>query len=136
MSLPVITLTNANTVGQLIFNVNRIKTLSANGSHTVSNTQFQSALANTNAYIGTKSDTATLTASYVANAAFQSALANTNSYINTVATSGVSNGYLTSTYTSNTTFQSALANTNAYIAATAASGLTTGKAIAMSIVFG
>ena len=60
----------------------------------VSNSTFQSALANTNAYIATKVNTTT----------FNSALANTNSYIATTAA----------------TERSSLANTNAYIAATAA----------------
>jgi len=60
----------------------------------VSNSTFQSALANTNTYIATKVNTTT----------FNSALANTNSYIATTAA----------------TERSSLANTNAYIAATAA----------------
>lgn len=60
----------------------------------VSNSTFQSALANTNAYIATKVNTTT----------FNSALANTNSYIATTAA----------------TERSSLANTNVYIAATAA----------------
>ena len=58
------------------------------------------------------------TGTLATNAAFQSALANTNAYIASVAASGgeVANAYLTSTFTTNTVFQSALANTNAYIA--------------------
>jgi hypothetical protein len=91
MSLPISTLTGANTIAQLIYNVNRIKTLAANTASTVANSTFQAALANTNAYIATKVNTTT----------FQAALANTNSYI--------------ATKTSTTTFNSALANTNTYI---------------------
>jgi hypothetical protein len=58
-----------------------------------------------------------VTGSYVTNTAFQSALANTNAYIAFVLENAgeVSNAYLTSTFTTNTAFQSALANTNAYI---------------------
>ena len=58
------------------------------------------------------------TGTLATNAAFQSALANTNAYIASVAASGgeVANSYLTSTFTTNTAFQSALANTNSYIA--------------------
>ena len=52
----------------------------------------------------------------VTNTAFQSALANTNAYIATKGVGDVANSYLTSTYVTNTVFQSALANTNAYIA--------------------
>jgi hypothetical protein len=71
MSLPIATLTGANTIAQLIYNVNRIKTLAANTASTVANSTFQSALSNTNSYIATKVNTTT----------FNSALANTNSYI-------------------------------------------------------
>jgi hypothetical protein len=92
MSLPISTLTGANTIAQLIYNVNQIKTLAANTASTVANSTFQSALANTNSYIATKVNTTT----------FQSTLANTNSYI--------------ATKVNTTTFNSALANTNAYIA--------------------
>ena len=76
-------------------------------------------------------------ATYTTNTAFQSALANTNAYIASVAANAgdVSNSYLTSTYVSNTTFQSFVANTNAYIASSGG-GISTGKAIAMAIVFG
>lgn len=62
--------------------------------------------------------------SYVANADFQTALANTNAWIASVESGGspglVSNSFLTSTYTANADFQAALANTNAYIAYVAA----------------
>jgi hypothetical protein len=75
MSLPISTLTGSNTIAQLIYNVNRIKTLAANTASTVANSTFQSALANTNSYIATKVNTTT----------FNSALANTNSYIATKA---------------------------------------------------
>ena len=63
------------------------------------------------------------TGTLATNTAFQSALANTNAYIASVAASGgeVANAYLTSTFTTNTVFQSALANTNAYIASSAGS---------------
>ena len=92
MSLPISTLTGANTIAQLIYNVNRIKTLAANTTSTVANSTFQAALANTNSYIATKVNTTT----------FQSTLANTNAYI--------------ATKVNTTTFNSALANTNSYIA--------------------
>jgi hypothetical protein len=69
-----------------------INTEAANNAWAVSNTVFQSALANTNSYIATKVNTTT----------FNSALANTNAYI--------------ATKVNTTTFNSALANTNAYIA--------------------
>lgn len=66
------------------------------------NAVFQSALANTNAYIASVDSTRA------------SDLANTNAYIAYVAANAgeVSNAYLSSTYTTNTAFQSALANTN------------------------
>jgi hypothetical protein len=57
MSLPISTLTGSNTIAQLIYNVNRIKTLAANTASTVANSTFQSALANTNAYIAMKANT-------------------------------------------------------------------------------
>ena len=69
-----------------------INTEAANNAWAVSNTVFQSALANTNSYIATKVNTTT----------FNSALANTNAYI--------------ATKVNTSTFNSALANTNAYIA--------------------
>jgi hypothetical protein len=92
MSLPIATLTGANTIAQLIYNVNQIKTFAANTVGIVANSTFQSTLANTNSYIATKTSTTT----------FNSALANTNTYINTKVNT--------------TTFNSALANTNSYIA--------------------
>ena len=102
----------------------------------VTNTVFQSALANTNSYIATKTDDTTVlatntalrtlisdriqvanvTGTYVTNTVFQSALANTNARFAGLGTGDVSNSYLTSTFTTNTVFQSALANTNAFIA--------------------
>jgi len=91
MSLNLSALTGANTVNQLVYDINQIKILAANTSATVSNTVFQSTLANTNSYIATKVNTTT----------FNSALANTNSYI--------------ATKVNTTTFNSALANTNSYI---------------------
>jgi hypothetical protein len=57
MSLPISTLTGANTIAQLIYNVNRIKTLAANTASTVANSTFQAALANTNSYIAMKANT-------------------------------------------------------------------------------
>jgi hypothetical protein len=57
MSLPISTLTGANTISQLIYNVNRIKTLAANTASTVANSTFQAALANTNSYIAMKANT-------------------------------------------------------------------------------
>jgi hypothetical protein len=92
MSLPIATLTGANTIAQLIYNVNQIKTFAANTVGIVANSTFQSTLANTNSYIATKTSTTT----------FNSALANTNTYI--------------ATKVNTTTFNSALANTNSYIA--------------------
>ena len=67
----------------------------------VSNSTFQSALANTNAYIATKVNTTT----------FNSALANTNSYIATTAATERSSLANTNSY-----IAAVLANTNAYIA--------------------
>jgi hypothetical protein len=111
MSLPIATLTGANTIAQLIYNVNQIKTLAANTTLTgayVANTVFQSALANTNAYIATKTDITD----------FNLALANTNAYINNKLDSAThyaalanTNAYI-STKTNTTDFNSALANTN------------------------
>jgi hypothetical protein len=99
----------------------------------VSNTAFQSFVANTNSYIAYVSatersalaNTNTYIATKVDTSTFNSALANTNSYIAYVAANAgeVSNSYLTSTYTSNTAFQSFVANTNAAIAASAGGGL-------------
>lgn len=105
----------------------------------VTNTSFQSALANTNAYIATKTDDSTalatntalrtlindrmqvanVTSTYVTNTTFQSTLANTNAYIAYVAANAgeVSNAYLTSTFTTNSAFQAYVANTNARFAA-------------------
>jgi hypothetical protein len=57
MSLPISTLTGSNTIAQLIYNVNQIKTLAANTASTVANSTFQSALANTNSYIAMKANT-------------------------------------------------------------------------------
>jgi hypothetical protein len=54
MSLPIPALTGANTISQLVADVNTIKLLAANNSIVgayVANTVFQSALANTNAYL-------------------------------------------------------------------------------------
>ena len=85
----------------------------------VSNSTFQSALANTNAYIATKVNTTT----------FNSVLANTNSYIASVSSTVTSNRNTAKSELANTnsyiattaaTERSSLANTNAYIAATAA----------------
>ena len=98
MSLPIVTLTGANTIAQLIYNINRIKTLAANTASTVANSTFQATLANTNSYIATKVNTTT----------FNSALANTNLAI---------------------TDRLQVANATLQFAST-------GKAIAMSIVFG
>ena len=112
MSLPISTLTGANTIAQLIYNVNRIKTLAANTASIVANSTFQSALANTNSYIATKVNTTT----------FNSALANTNSYIATKVNTTTFNSALANTNSyiatkvNTTTFNSALANTNSYIA--------------------
>ena len=47
MALPIPPLTGANTVNQTVYDINLIKTLAANTSHTVSNTDFQTK-ANTN----------------------------------------------------------------------------------------
>jgi hypothetical protein len=57
------------------------------------------------------------TISFVTNSEFQSYVANTNSRIDSLEAGGtlVTNSYLTSTYVTNTTFQSTLANTNAKI---------------------
>jgi hypothetical protein len=44
-------LTNANTVSQIMGDVNSLKGLSAHAPSYVANTQFQSFVANTNAYI-------------------------------------------------------------------------------------
>ena len=98
--------------------INFINTEAANTGWAVSNTVFQSTLANTNSYITTKVNTST----------FNSALANTNAYI--------------ATKVDTSTFNSALANTNVAISdrlqvANATSQFaSTGKAIAMAIVFG
>jgi hypothetical protein len=66
------------------------------------NTVFQSALANTNAYIATKTDDTTVLA--------------TNTALRTLISDRMQVANVTSTYVTNTVFQSALANTNAYIA--------------------
>ena len=66
------------------------------------NTVFQSALANTNAYIATKTDDTTVLA--------------TNTALRTLIDDRIQVANVTSTYVTNTVFQSALANTNAYIA--------------------
>jgi hypothetical protein len=71
MSLPIPALTGANTISQLVADVNSIKLLAANTVGIVANSTFQSTLANTNSYIATKTSTTT----------FNSALANTNTYI-------------------------------------------------------
>jgi len=109
MSIPVSTLTNSNTINQIMYNVNTIKDLAANSAGFVANTVFQSALANTNSYIATKVSTST----------FNSALANTNSYIATVSATeraalANTNSYI-ATKVNTSTFNSALANTNTYI---------------------
>jgi hypothetical protein len=67
----------------------------------VTNTTFQSALANTNAYIATKTDDSTALS--------------TNTALRTLISDRIQVANVTSTYVTNTTFQSALANTNAYI---------------------
>jgi hypothetical protein len=108
MSLPIPALTGANTISQLVADVNSIKLLAVNTAGIVANTVFQSALANTNAYIATKTDITD----------FNLALANTNAYINNKLDSAThyaalanTNAYI-STKTNTTDFNSALANTN------------------------
>jgi pyridoxal/pyridoxine/pyridoxamine kinase len=66
------------------------------------NTAFQSALANTNAYIATKTDDTTALA--------------TNTALRSLISDRIQVANVTGTYVTNTAFQSALANTNAYIA--------------------
>jgi hypothetical protein len=112
MSLPIPALTGANTISQLVADVNSIKLLAANTAGIVANSTFQAALANTNSYIATKTSTTT----------FNSALANTNAYIATKVNTTTFNSALANTNAyiatkvNTTTFNSALANTNAYIA--------------------
>jgi hypothetical protein len=57
MSLPIPALTGANTINQLVADVNTIKLLAANTASTVANSTFQAALANTNSYIAMKANT-------------------------------------------------------------------------------
>jgi hypothetical protein len=93
-----------------------------NLSDYVANADFQTALANTNAWIASVESGGSpglvsnsfLTSTYTANADFQAALANTNAYIAYVAANAgeVSNAYLTSTFTTNTEFQSQLTTLN------------------------
>lgn len=68
----------------------------------VTNTDFQSALANTNSYISTKTDDSTALA--------------TNTALRILISDRIQVANVTSTYVTNTVFQSALANTNSYIA--------------------
>ena len=68
----------------------------------VTNTDFQSALANTNSYIATKTDDSTALA--------------TNTALRILISDRIQVANVTSTYVTNTVFQSALANTNSYIA--------------------
>jgi hypothetical protein len=76
--------------------------------------------------ISDRMQVANVTSAYVTNTVFQLALANTNAYIASVSGGGgggsgdVANSYLTSTFTTNAAFQSALSNTNSYIAAESA----------------
>jgi hypothetical protein len=109
-----------------------INTEAANNAWAVSNTVFQSALANTNSYIATKVNTTTFnsalanTNAYIATkvntTTFNSALANTNAYIATKVNTSTFNSALANTNAyiatkvNTTTFNSALANTNTYIA--------------------
>jgi hypothetical protein len=132
MSLPIPALTGANTISQLVADVNSIKLLAVNTAGIVANTVFQSALANTNAYIATKTDVTDFnlalanTNAYINNKTdvtdFNLALANTNSYIATKTSTTTFNSALANTNTyiatkvNTTTFNSALANTNSYIA--------------------
>ena len=91
-----------------------------------SNAAFQSALANTNAYIATKTDDTVVLATNTALRTLISdrmQVANVISYTakylevaNSASLGEVSNSYLTSTYTSNAVFQAFVANTNAAIA--------------------
>lgn len=100
----------------------RLQVANASATYATIST-FNSALANTNAYIASVASSAGdvanayLTSTFTTNTAFQSALANTNAYIASVASSAgdVANAYLTSTFTTNTAFQSYVANTNAWI---------------------
>lgn len=57
MALPIPPLTGANTVNQTVYDINLIKTLAANTSHSISNTYFQSYVSNTNSWIETKANT-------------------------------------------------------------------------------
>lgn len=96
-------------------------------ANAVSLTTVDTNLANTNAYIATKTDD---TVALATNTALRTLIsdrmqvANVISYTakylevaNSVSVQGeVSNSYVTSTFVTNTVFQSALANTNAYIA--------------------
>jgi len=78
----------------------------------VTNTDFQSALANTNSYISTKTDDSTVLA--------------TNTALRTLISDRIQVANLNTTladYVTNTTFQSVVANTNSYIATTAATEL-------------
>lgn len=94
----------------------------------VTNTAFQSVVANTNSYIAT---TAATELSHLANtnAYIASTLANTNAYIATKVDSSTFNAALANTNAyiatkvDTSTFNAALANTNAYIATTAATEL-------------
>lgn len=71
---------------------------------------LNSYVANTNAWIDTKANSAFVTGNYVTFNTYNSALANTNAYIAYVAANAgeVSNTYLTSTFVTNADFQTAI----------------------------
>jgi hypothetical protein len=128
--------------------INFINTEAANTGWAVSNTGFQSALANTNLAISDRLQVANASVTYTTIATFNSALANTNAYIATKVNTSTFNSALANTNAyiatkvNTSTFNSALANTNLAVAdrlqvANATSQFaSTGKAIAMAIVFG
>jgi len=122
-----------------------VNTNAANNSNYVTNTVFQSTLANTNLAIADRIQVANAVLLIndriqVANAATtyqtiaveRAALANTNSAI----ADRIQVANAAATYQTITVERAALANTNSYIASVQSSAATTGKAIAMAIVFG
>lgn len=106
-------LTNANTVSQIMGDVNSLKGLSAHAPSYVANTQFQSFVANTNAYIASVDGAAGLSTQ-----ATRIDLVNTNLTATNTAIRALNTSTQSALDTQEAKQASDLANTNAYIIST------------------
>ena len=106
-------LTSSNTVSQIMGDVNSLKTLSAHAPSYVANTEFQSFVANTNAYIASVDGAAGLSTQ-----ATRIDLVNTNLTATNTAIRALNTSTQSALDTQEAKQASDLANTNAYIIST------------------